>query len=115
MAKIFRITKYFILAVFDILIVAAGFKKIVQLLVAKWGDELVVFNPNSGDTHLLPVMLEPIINYCLERDDLLFSELLSGFDIFTNGFYSLSESQSVLEEGVNQLVDIGFLQPVTRD
>lgn len=93
----------------------ARFKKIAQILVAKWEDELVIFNPNSGDTHLFPVMLEPIIRYCSKHDDFSLSELLSGLDLVINDTHSSNASESIVEEGVNQLVNIGFLQPVTCD
>ncbi|WP_371927204.1 HPr-rel-A system PqqD family peptide chaperone [Methylomonas subterranea] len=91
----------------------ARFIKIAQILVAKWDDELVVYNPRSGDTHLFPVVLEPVIRYCSKYDDISLSELLSDIDVSFPR--SSNESERIVVEVIKQLVNIGFLQPVTSD
>lgn len=93
----------------------ARFIKISQILLAKWDDELVVYNPRSGDTHLFPIVLEPIIRYCSEYDDVLLSELISDIDIDVNIPRSSNESESIVVDAIKQLVNIGFLQSVTSD
>lgn len=90
--------------------VISKFRKITEILVAKWGDELVIFHDKCGDTHLLPAIYEPIIRYCLKHDDFLSSDLLLDINAGVNKIISEDEAECMVNDCLEQLIRMDFLQ-----
>lgn len=76
-----------------------------------WEDELVVYHHDSGDTHLLPLILpHSLVFFCFQQDLLSFERLLDQMKAFSG---DVQYHENLLRDFLDRLVQIDILQFVT--
>lgn len=79
-----------------------------MLSIADWSGELVIYNHQSGDTHLFLSDILPFIQYCLMNSDFSSSDLMNHCDINVAPL----EKEKLVESFLSQFTYLNILQPL---
>ena len=81
----------------------------VDLLIEQWGDDAVVYNPLSGETHQMNDFSVSVLEQMLQKHftvDSLIEEVCRSFELENN-----AEIKNILTQLVDNFDKIGLIEP----
>ena len=80
-----------------------------ELLIEQWGDDAIVYNPLSGETHQLNDFSVSVLEQMLKKHftvDSLIEEVCRSFELENN-----TEIKNILTQLLNNFDQIGLIEP----